>query len=59
VRRDDAAPHGLARGCGSDRESLEKAIQSKHVTYDFARLMDGATQVSCSGFGDVVISMMD
>ncbi len=40
-------------------ESLEKAIQSKHVTYDFARLMDGATQVSCSGFGDVVISMMD
>lgn len=39
--------------------SLEKAIQSKHVTYDFARLMDGATQVSCSRFGDVVISMMD
>ncbi|MEG0446484.1 MAG: NADP-dependent isocitrate dehydrogenase [Comamonas sp.] len=40
-------------------QSLEKAIQSKHVTYDFARLMDGATQVSCSRFGDVVISMMD
>jgi isocitrate dehydrogenase len=40
-------------------ESLEKAIQSKHVTYDFARLMDGATQVSCSKFGDVVIGMMD
>jgi isocitrate dehydrogenase len=40
-------------------QSLEKAIQSKQVTYDFARLMDGATQVSCSGFGDVVISMMD
>ena len=40
-------------------KSLEKAIQSKHVTYDFARLMDGATQVSCSKFGDVVISMMD
>ena len=35
--------------------SMEKAIQSKKVTYDFARLMDGATQVSCSGFGQVMI----
>ena len=39
--------------------SLEKAIQSKQVTYDFARLMDGATQVSTSKFGDVIIGMMD
>ena len=38
--------------------SLEKAIQSKRVTYDFARLMDGATQVSCSGFGQVMIDHM-
>lgn len=38
--------------------SLEKAIQSKKVTYDFARLMDGATQVSCSGFGQVMIDHM-
>ncbi|HSU22981.1 NADP-dependent isocitrate dehydrogenase [Comamonadaceae bacterium OTU4NAUVB1] len=38
--------------------SLEKAIASKRVTYDFARLMEGATQVSCSGFGDVMISKM-
>lgn len=38
--------------------SLEKAIQSKRVTYDFARLMDGATQVSCSGFGQVMIDQM-
>ena len=38
--------------------SLEKAIQSKKVTYDFARLMDGATQVSCSGFGQVMIDNM-
>lgn len=38
--------------------SLEKAIQSKKVTYDFARLMDGATQVSCSGFGQVMIENM-
>lgn len=35
--------------------AMEKAIQSKKVTYDFARLMEGATQVSCSGFGRVVI----
>ena len=35
--------------------SMEKSILSKKVTYDFARLMDGATQVSCSGFGEVMI----
>ncbi len=38
--------------------SMEKSIQSKHVTYDFARLMPGATQVSCSGFGQVMIDQM-
>jgi isocitrate dehydrogenase len=38
--------------------SMEKAIQSKKVTYDFARLMEGATQVSCSGFGQVMIEHM-
>ena len=38
--------------------SLEKAIGSKKVTYDFARLIDGATQVSCSGFGQVMIDQM-
>jgi isocitrate dehydrogenase len=38
--------------------SLEKAIASKRVTYDFARLMEGATQVSCSGFGDEMIANM-
>jgi isocitrate dehydrogenase len=37
---------------------MEKAIQSKKVTYDFARLMEGATQVSCSGFGQVVVEAM-
>jgi isocitrate dehydrogenase len=39
--------------------AMEKAILSKKVTYDFARLMDGATQVSCSGFGDVMIGQME
>ena len=38
--------------------SMEGAIQSKKVTYDFARLMEGATQVSCSGFGQVMIEHM-
>jgi isocitrate dehydrogenase len=38
--------------------SMEKAIASKQVTYDFARLMDGAEQVSCSGFGQVMIDNM-
>ena len=38
--------------------SMEKAILSKKVTYDFARLLPGATQVSCSGFGQVMIEHM-
>ncbi len=39
-------------------DSMQKAIESKRVTYDFARLMEGATQVSCSGFGEVMIEQM-
>ena len=35
--------------------AMEDAIATKRVTYDFARLMEGATQVSCSGFGRVLI----
>jgi isocitrate dehydrogenase len=38
--------------------SLEKSIADKVVTYDFARLMAGATQVSCSGFGQALIERM-
>ncbi|TAL90194.1 MAG: NADP-dependent isocitrate dehydrogenase [Candidimonas sp.] len=38
--------------------SMGKSILSKKVTYDFARLLEGATQVSCSGFGQVLISNM-
>jgi isocitrate dehydrogenase len=37
---------------------MRKSILSKKVTYDFARLMEGATQVSCSGFGQVMIDNM-
>ena len=39
-------------------ESMERAIQTGRVTYDFARLMEEATQVSCSGFGQVMIEQM-
>ena len=38
--------------------SMDKSILSKKVTYDFARLLEGATQVSCSGFGQVMIDHM-
>jgi isocitrate dehydrogenase len=38
--------------------SMGKTIQSKKVTYDFARLMEGATQVSTSGFGEAMIGNM-
>jgi isocitrate dehydrogenase len=38
--------------------SLEKSIADKVVTYDFARLMPGAKQVSCSGFGQAMIERM-
>lgn len=39
-------------------KSMEAAIGDKVVTYDFARLMDGATEVSCSAFGDAMIERM-
>ena len=38
--------------------AMDKAIAAKHVTYDFARLMDGATEVKCSEFGDRLIAAM-
>ena len=37
---------------------LEKSIINKTVTYDFHRLMEGATKVSCSGFGEAIINEM-
>ncbi|MFL6592783.1 MAG: isocitrate dehydrogenase (NADP(+)) [Luteimonas sp.] len=38
--------------------AMDKAIASKHVTYDFARLMEGATEVKCSQFADKLIEVM-
>jgi len=37
---------------------LNKSIQAKTVTYDFARLMEGAKEVKCSEFGDAIIKNM-
>jgi isocitrate dehydrogenase len=40
-------------------KGMEGAIAAKTVTYDFHRLMDGATLLKCSEFGDAVIQHMD
>ncbi len=37
---------------------LEQSIEQKRVTYDFARLMQGATELKCSQFGDAIIGNM-
>ncbi len=39
-------------------KGLNGAIGSKRVTYDFARLMDGGTEIKCSEFGDNIIAHM-
>ncbi|MBC8110913.1 MAG: NADP-dependent isocitrate dehydrogenase [Verrucomicrobia bacterium] len=39
-------------------KGLEAAIAAKKVTYDFARLMEGATEVKCSAFADEIIGFM-
>ena len=38
--------------------AMDKTIAQKTVTYDFARLMDGAKEVKCSEFGDALIRNM-
>jgi len=40
-------------------KGMDGAIRAKKVTYDFARLMDSATQISCSEFGTEMIRWMD
>jgi isocitrate dehydrogenase len=39
-------------------KGMEASINNKTVTYDFARLMDGATEVKCSAFADEIIKNM-
>ncbi|HZV12456.1 MAG TPA: isocitrate/isopropylmalate family dehydrogenase, partial [Candidatus Kapabacteria bacterium] len=49
---------GWNEAAGRIISGLNKTIQSKIVTYDFARLMDGAKEVKCSQFGDEIIKNM-
>ena len=39
-------------------KGLEGAVEAKTVTYDFARLMEGATEVKCSEFGEAIVKHM-
>ncbi len=47
---------GWSEAAASIRAAVKKTIIQKTVTYDFARLMEGATQVSTSGFADRIIA---
>lgn len=40
-------------------QALEKTIQNKTVTYDFERLMEGATLLKCSEFGEAIVKNME
>ncbi len=39
-------------------KGLDRSLQAKTVTYDFARLMEGATEVKCSEFGEAIVRHM-
>ena len=49
---------GWVEAADSIIHATSKAIQAKTVTYDLARLMDNPTQVSCSGFGDAMMTYL-
>ena len=49
---------GWAEAADLILKGLNGAIASKRVTYDFARLMDGATEIKCSAFGENIIAHM-
>ncbi len=50
---------GWDEAAGKIRDGLQKAILNKTVTYDFARQMPDAKEVSCSGFGKEIIKHME
>ena len=50
---------GWAAASRKIEAGLEKAFASKRVTYDLARLMTGAEELSCSGFADLVCTFME
>jgi isocitrate dehydrogenase len=55
VGRDDAALHGLERSRRRHHQGDGRGDRRKRVTYDFARLMEGATEVKCCEFADELI----
>ncbi len=50
---------GWSEAAKKIEKGLEKSFASRKVTYDLARLMEGAQEVSCSGFGDLVCRNME
>ena len=56
--RDDAAPPRWGEAADLIVKGMDLAIAAKQVTYDFARLMDGATELKTSEFGDAIIKNM-
>jgi len=49
---------GWTEAADAITKAMDAAIASKRVTYDFARLMEGATEVKCSEFADVLIEYL-
>jgi isocitrate dehydrogenase len=50
---------GWTEAAGLIEAGISRSIESKTVTYDFHRLMDGATKLKCSEFGDAIISNLE
>ena len=50
---------GWKEASGLIEKGITGAIKNKQVTYDFARMMDGANKVSSSEFGDAIVAHMD
>jgi isocitrate dehydrogenase len=49
---------GWAEAADLILKGIEGAVEAKTVTYDFARLMEGATEVKCSEFGEAIVKHM-
>jgi isocitrate dehydrogenase len=47
---------GWVEAADAIEAGIEKSIDQKRVTYDFARMMENPTEVKCSGFADAIIS---
>jgi isocitrate dehydrogenase len=50
---------GWTEAARAIESALEKTIGAKTVTYDFARLMDGAKEVGCFAFGKLVAEAVE